>query len=51
MGKILLIFLPPAEVFSVLKKLVNRSGEIKCMKTSEKQRLRWHNPTDAEDHA
>ena len=52
MANILLIFLPPAEVFFVLQQLVDRTGKIKCNKdTTEKQRLRWHIPTDAEDQA
>lgn len=52
LANILLIFLPPAEVFFLLKELVGRTGKIKCDKDkTAKSRLRWHVPTDADDHA
>ena len=41
----------PAEVYSILKVLVKNSNKIKSTKDqTEKSRLRWHVPTDTEDH-
>lgn len=52
LANLLLIFMSPAEVFYILKLLVQNSVKIKSDRDPTlKSRLRWHVPTDAEDHA
>lgn len=49
-GNILMIYLPPAEVYQVLMQLVNQTYRIK-KDPKENGRLRWFLPHDANDHA
>lgn len=51
---ILMIYLPPAEVFHVLRCLCDSSGKIlnnRMRNMQQVQLLRWHIPQNSEDHA
>ena len=49
LANILIIFMPPCEVFYVLRKLVHGSAAIK--RKGEQGRLTWHVPLDADDQS
>ena len=51
LANILLIYMPPEEVFAVLKVLIERSGHQNKNHEEFKSRLRWYIPQDASDHA
>jgi len=53
LANLLFVFMPPSEVFCVLRAVVAKTHKIKNGPNAEKQvpMLRWHIPTDGGDHA
>ena len=45
-----MIYLPTSEIFSILKALIKQSDKMKMKDPEQRKRLRWHIPTNAEDH-
>ena len=50
LANILMIYLPTSEIYQILKALIKQSDKMKTKDPEQRQRLRWHIPTNAEDH-
>jgi hypothetical protein len=52
LANLLMVFMPPAEIFQVLKAIVNKTWKIKNGKNAETEvpLLRWHIPADGAEH-
>ena len=50
LASLLMIYMPTCEILQLLKSLIQDSEQMKFKSPEKRVRLRWHIPSDAQDH-